>query len=107
VGVIAAAVARAARVLAASAASRSVARSRGRAGGRGRGVVSRRSREFGLGIVGDEAVGGVVRFGASSEEAVAEVADFGLELSDPVLQVVFALSSALMHGLVVMGLLSE
>jgi hypothetical protein len=49
----------------------------------------------------------VVRFRASSEEAVSEVADLGVELGDLLLKSVFALSSALMQGLVVMGLLSE
>ena len=42
------------------------------------GVSSEREPRFGLGVVGDKAVGGVVRFGASSEETVAEVADFRL-----------------------------
>ena len=55
----------------------------------------------------DETVGGVVRFGASSEEAVSEVADHGLQLSDLLFESVFALSSTLMEGLVVMGLLAE
>lgn len=85
----------------------SVVRSRGRAGCRSRGVVSSGKRAFGLGSVGDEAVGGVVRFGASAEEAVAEVAAVGLELGDLMLESIFALSGALREGLVVMGLLSE
>jgi hypothetical protein len=46
-------------------------------------------------------------FGASSKEAMAEVADFSLELRDLLLESVFALSGALVHGLVVVGLLSE
>jgi hypothetical protein len=82
-------------------------RGRRRAGCRGRGVRRRRCGEFGLGIVGEAAVGSVVRFGASSEEAVLQVADLGLELSDLVLESFFALSSAEVHGFVVMGLLSE
>jgi hypothetical protein len=42
--------------------------------------------------------------GAAAEEAVAEVADFGLELGDLLLEIVFALSRALVHGLVIGGL---
>src|SRR5262245_31295932 len=70
-------------------------------------VVRRRRRQDRLGSVREQGVGGVVRFGASSEEAVAEVADLGLELGDLLLENVFALSRALMQGLIVMGLLSE
>ena len=106
--VIAAAVAWAAAALAPRpTASRRVVRSRRRGGCRGRGVVRSGHREFRLGIVGDEAVGWVVRFGASPEEAMAEVANHGLELGDLVLESVFALSGALMQRLVVMGLLSQ
>jgi hypothetical protein len=46
----------------------------------------------------------VVGLGTASEEAVAEVAVLGLELGVLLLEEVFALSSALMLGLVVGGL---
>jgi hypothetical protein len=60
-----------------------------------------------VGGVWGQAVGGVMGFGASSKEAVAEVANFSLELSDLLFEIVFALSGALMHGLVEVSLLSE
>jgi hypothetical protein len=58
----------------------------------------------GLWAVGGQAIGGVLGLGTASEEAVAEVADFGLELGDVLLEIVFALSRALVHGLVKGGL---
>jgi hypothetical protein len=58
-------------------------------------------------LVGGEAIQGVVGLGASSVESVAQVADFGLELGDVLLELCFALAGALVHGLVVMSLLTQ
>ena len=64
-------------------------------------------RSFGVWVVGRQAVSCVMGFGTSSKETVAEVADFGLELGNLLLERVFALSGALVQGLVVVSLLSE
>jgi hypothetical protein len=93
VGVIAAAMALGAALLAAPAA--------GRFGHRGGRVVRRRPGAVSGRAVGREDVGGVVGFGLASEEAMAEVADLGLEVGHRLLELVFALAGALMPGLVV------
>src|SRR5262249_53732958 len=98
---------RAAPPLAPRPARRRVRGRRGQTGGWGRHLVASGSRAFGLGIVGDEGVGGVVRFRASSEEPVAKITNFGVQLRDRLFQSVFALSGALMQSLVVMGLLPQ
>jgi hypothetical protein len=103
VGVIAAAMAFAAASLTAS------ARHAWRRASRGRHVSNRgvRRREVGLRVVWSQAVGGVVGLGASSEEPVAEVADFGLEASNLLLERIFALAGALVHGLIIVRLLAQ
>ena len=80
--------ARAALALAPRSANRSVWHRRGRIGDRR--VVGSGCRVFGEGVVGVEPVGNVVCFRALSEQAVSEVADLGLELSDLLFESVFA-----------------
>ena len=70
-------------------------------------LVGGGQRTLGVRVVGRQAVRGVIGLRASSKEAVAEVADFGLKLGDLLLARHFALSGALVHSLVKVGLLSE
>jgi len=105
VGIIASAVSFAATLLAAGAARRFAVIRRGYRGGKRRRVSGlRRRRQVSLWLVGSQGIGGVAGLGTATEEAVAEVAVFGLKLGELLLEQVFALSSALMLGLVVSGL---
>jgi len=108
VGVIATAVALGPALLATgSAGCCRLAASCGRGGVRRRGVVGKLDQRVGRGAIGGQAVGGVGGLGTAAEEAMAEVAVFGLEEGDLLLKLLFALASALVHGLVEVGLLSE
>jgi hypothetical protein len=71
------------------------------------GAVGEFRQQVSRGVVGAQTVGAVVGLGASAEEPVPEVAVFGLEEGELLLEMFFALSGALVHGLVEVSLLSE
>jgi hypothetical protein len=76
-----------------------------RRGGRRRGVVCGCRGALLLGVVGQGVVG-IVDLGRASKEAVAEVADFGLQERDLGFEPLLALAGAVVQGFVGAGLLS-